>query len=321
LDAPAIVAGVFAMTFLLALPLAYTMRGLIEAHLGRSTFAGQAADSVSYDWWQEFASQASGLGVTFTPSIIGFAATLDSVSSVLDGQAKAAPIVGALATYLAGWTLLAGGIIDRYARQRKTRAYGFFAAGGVYLFRFLRLGVIAGLVYWLLFRYVHAWLLGDWYDDLTRDMNTERGAFAVRAAMYAAFGALLIAANTIFDYAKIRMVVEDRRSVVGGLAAALRFVGRNPGRVIALYALNALMFVTIVGLWALAAPGVGGAGASMWLGFAAGQIYLLARLLVKLQFIASATALFQARLAHARYTSAPAARWPDSPAAEAISAG
>ena len=32
-----------------------------------------------------------------------------------------------------GWTFLAGGIIDRYARQRPTRAHGFFAAGGVYL--------------------------------------------------------------------------------------------------------------------------------------------------------------------------------------------
>src|SRR5688572_6698230 len=83
-DAPAIVAGVFVMTFVLALPLAYTMRGLIEAHLGRSTVAAQAAESVDYDWWQEFTSQASGIGTTFTPAIMGFAATLDNVSSVLD---------------------------------------------------------------------------------------------------------------------------------------------------------------------------------------------------------------------------------------------
>jgi hypothetical protein len=57
---------------------------------------------------------------------------------------------------------------------------------------------------------------------------------------------------------------------------------------------------------------------SMWLAFAAGQIWIVARLLVKLQFLASQTALFQASLAHAAYTAAPTPVWPDSAAAEAI---
>ena len=42
------------------------------------------------------------------------------------------------------------------------------------------------------------------------------------------------------------------------------------------------------------------------------------RLMIKLQFMASATALFQARLAHAAYASAPLPSWPDSPAAELL---
>jgi len=316
LAAPAIVAGVLAMTFLLALPLAYTMRGLIEAHLGRSTVAAQAADSIDYDWWQEFTSQASGIGATFTPTIIGFAATLDNMGSVLDGLSEAAPIAAALAAYAGGWLMLAGGIIDRYARQRPTRASGFFAAGGVYFFRFLRLGAVGALVYWFLFAYVHTWLFDDWYGDLTRGLDTERRAFAVRLAMYGVFAALLIAANTLFDYAKVRMVVEDRRSAIGAMLAALRFIGRNPWGVFGLYALNGLTFLAVVAIWAVVAPGVSGPGAAMWAAFAAGQLYVLARLLLKLQFLASATAFFQARLAHAGYVSAPVASWPDSPAAE-----
>jgi hypothetical protein len=122
----------------------------------------------------------------------------------------------------------------------------------------------------------------------------------------------------LFDYAKIRLVVEDRRSAVGALLAGLRFIGRNPGRVVGLYAINALTFIAVVGVWALAAPGAGGAGVWMWASFAGGQVYLLARLLIKLQFLASATALFQARLAHAAYASAPVPRWPESPAAELL---
>src|SRR5688572_23861485 len=92
LAAPAVLAGVFGVTFLAAIPLAITLRGQIEAHLGRSLMAGQAADAVNWDWWQEFVSQASGLGTTFTPSVIGFATTLDSVSSLLDRQREAVPV-------------------------------------------------------------------------------------------------------------------------------------------------------------------------------------------------------------------------------------
>jgi len=59
----------------------------------------------------------------------------------------------------------------------------------------------------------------------------------------------------------------------------------------------------------------------MWVGLAATQLYLLARLVLKLQFIASQTALFQRSLAHAGYTAAPLPLWPDSPAAETIVGG
>jgi hypothetical protein len=45
---------------------------------------------------------------------------------------------------------------------------------------------------------------------------------------------------------------------------------------------------------------------------------VIARLLMKLQFIASQTALFQSHLAHASYTAAPEPVWPDSAVAESI---
>ncbi len=318
-EAPVLVAGVFALTLLFALPLAMTMRGLIESHLGRSLAAAEAADGVNYDWWQEFAAQATGLGTTFTPSVIGFAATLDSIGGVADGQIPALSVRAALAAYLAGWLFLSGGLLDRYARQRPTRAPAFFSACGVYFFRFLRLGVLAGLVYWFLFAYVHEWLFDGWYVRATRDLAVERTALLWRGGMYVIFGALLTAANLLFDYAKVRAVVEDRRSMLGALSAALGFILRHPGRTLALYALNTLMFLLLVAAWSLVAPGAGTAGLSMWLGLFAGQFYVLTRLVLKLQFMASQTSLFQGSLAHASYVAAPVPAWPDSPAAESLS--
>ncbi len=95
----------------------------------------------------------------------------------------------------------------------------------------------------------------------TRDLDVERTAFFWRAGMYAVFGALLVGANVLFDYAKVRLVVEDRRSALAALTAALAFIVRNPGQVLGLYALNALVFALVIALWALTAPGAGGAGA------------------------------------------------------------
>jgi len=316
--APAVAAGVFALTLLLALPLAMVLRGALTSQLGSSLVAGRVADGVDYDWWQEFSAQATGLGTTFSPSILGFAATLDNVSGVLDGRAEPAPVAWALALYLAGWMFLSGGIVDRYARQRPTRTHGFFAACGVYGFRFLRLAIVAGLFYWWLFTFVHPWLFDTQYVNLTRGLGVERIAFLWRVAFYSAFGALLVLANLVFDYTKVRIVVEDRRSVVGALVAAVRFIRRRPRQALGLYALNSLVFVALLALWALVAPGARGAGFSMWAGLVVAQLYILARLLLKLQFMASQTALFQANLAHAAYTAAPVPVWPESAAAETI---
>jgi hypothetical protein len=316
--APAIAAGVFAMTFILALPLALVLRDSIATHLRDSLIAARVADGANWDWWQELSAQATGLGTTLTPSVIGAATTLDSVSRVLDGRAPIAPVAWTLVFYLAGWLFVSGGIIDRYARQRPTRAYGFFAAAGTFFFRFLRLGAFVGVVYWWLFAYVHPWLFDQQYETLTRNVSVERTAFAWRVTLYAAFGVLLLFVSLLADYAKVRIVVEDRRSAAGALAAAWRFIRRHPRRVITLYGLNALSFIALVGIWVVVSPGAGGGGAAMWAAFAATQCYVLARLLLKLQFVASETALFQAALAHASYTTAPEPIWPDSAAAEAI---
>ena len=253
-SAPALVLGAYAITVVLALPLAITMRGLLQSHLGASLAAEGAADGVNYDWWQEFRSQATGIGTTFSPTIIGFAATLDNISSLLDGEREIVPIAGALALYLLAWTFLVGGIIDRYARQRPIRAAGFFAASGVHFFRLLRLAVLSGLAYWWLFAYVHPWLFLEWFVDRTRTMSVERDVFFWRVVLYVVFGILLVMVNVIFDYAKIRIVVEDRRSALGALFAATRFVWRQRGRVAALYALNGLTFLILIAIWAFGRP-------------------------------------------------------------------
>jgi hypothetical protein len=316
--APMMLIGLFAVTLLMALPLSYVLRTMLEAHLGASLAANAAAAGTNYDWWQEFLSQASGIGQTFVPSIIGFGAVLDNMEGILDNLPLASAILGITAVWLLVWSFLSGGIIDRLARARRTRSHGFFAACGMHFWRLLRLGVIAWLAYAFLFRYVHGWIFNGLVAGLTHDVTVERTAFAYRVAGYLLFGALLLVVNIVFDYARIRLVVEDRRSGLGALLASGRFVRRHVTRVVGLYALNALAFLLLILIYAFVAPGAPGGRLSTAVALAIGEAYIMARLYLKLLFYASETALFQGALAHAAYTAAPAVVWPDSPAAESI---
>ena len=316
--APFILVGAVMLTLLIALPMGLLLRGELQTALGDSVVAEAMADGVAWDWWQQFSSQATGLERSFTTSIIGFAAVLGNLSTLLDGDGQEPVIVALVITYLAVWTVFSGGVLDRYARNRATRSAGFFSACGFYGFRLLRLATLAGLTYGFLFAVVHGWLFGDLYEVMTRNITAERQAFAVRAALYLVFGLVLVAVSLMFDYARVRAVVEDRRSMVGALVAGGRFVRRRPGMCTGLYLANGLVLLAVMASYALLAPGAVSTGPSVWLAFLTGQAYLTARLASKLLFYAAEIACFQSQLAHAGYVAAPAPVWPESPAAEAV---
>ena len=317
--APAVLIGAWTITVLVSVPLAAAMRSAVSAHLGESLAADTAASGVNYEWMQEFSRQASGMGVTLGPAVIGFGIVLDNMTAFADLLPRPVALIGAAAVYVMLWVALAGGVIDRFARGRATHAHGFFAACGVFFFRFLRLGVLMGAVYGLLFRYLHPWLFTTLYPRLTHELTVERTAFFIQMGLYAVFGLLLAACNILFDYAKVRAVVEDRRSMIGATLAGARFIVRNYPAVLGLYLMDMVLFVAVLAVYAALAPGAGDGGWSMWIGLAIGQLYVLARLWVKLVFWASETALFQGRLAHAGYVAAPLRAWPDSPMADALS--
>ncbi len=316
--APLLLAGLCLVTLLVALPLSLALRGMLEAHFGASLTADSAAAGANYEWWQEFLAQATGLGATFLPTIIGFGAVLENLSAFLDNARLAATIAGVTAAWMMLWSFLSGGLLDRLARDRRTRTHGFFAACGLHFWRFLRLGLFAWLIYATLFGWVHGWIFGSAYPALIRDLTSERTALLIRVGGYVLFGSLLVFFNVIFDYARIRIVVEDRRSAIGAIAAGARFVRRHFGKVVALYLANGIAFLLLLASYALLSPGAPGDGLAMWATLLLGQIYIVGRHYLKLVFYASETALFQSQLAHAAFTAAPPVVWPDSPSAEAI---
>jgi hypothetical protein len=221
------------------------------------------------------------------------------VHALLDGLTRAAtaPVVlgGTIAvlwwlrgpadtrTTIAGfvvWAFLSGGILDRYARGRATRAQGFFAACGAHFAAMLRLGLIIAVI--------------------NAGLHFALAARVGTSSVMAVALALLSFVALVAVYGQIRLVVEDRRSALGALAAGFRFVRRHP--------LSILLFL----IYATAAWGVASIPALPVAAVLAVGAFLL------LSHYASGIALFQSKLAHAGYTAAPPLAWPDSPAAEAI---
>ena len=315
LRAPALGAGMLAVTFLLALPMALALGTMLRAHLGESREADRAAAGWNAGWAAEFGAQAQGLGQTFSHEILGFGGTLANLSNFIDARPLNPALAGAAAVYVALWMFFSGGILDRLARGRPVRAAAFFAACGVYFLRFLRLAIVIGAAYWLIFAVLHPYLLGRVYGRWIRDVTVEREAIVVRALLYAVVLLALAAVNLVADFAKVRAVVEDRRSMLGAILASLRFIRRCHIRVAGLYLLNVLGLLIVMRLWMSLAPS---AAAPSWSALFIAQVYLLVRIWTKLAFMASEVVFFQGELAHATYTAAAPLVWPESAAAEAI---
>ena len=192
------------------------------------------------------------------------------------------------------WAFLTGGILDRYARGRPTRARGFFAACGAHFGAMLRLAVSV----LLLVGVVHLAIGGGFPNDYVH---------------MAAFGVALLLI-LVLTLAQVRIAVEDRRSAIGALLAGGRFAARNPAA-IGLYAIFVLAALGIMlGFERIEhAPGVSESTLRL-----AAEVTSALECLLALAWLATAVSLFQSRLAHAGYTAGPPLTWPESPAAESI---
>ena len=166
---------------------------MIQEHLGRSLAADAAAAGADYDWWQEFSAQATGLGKTFAPTIVGFGAVLDNLESLLDNRRLAVTIAGATCAWLVIWSFYRASVIDRSARAQPAE---------LRLLRGLRDAFLAVHAagpgrapwYYVLFAGIHAWMFDALYPRLTRNLTVERTAFLIRLGCYAVFGLLLFCA-------------------------------------------------------------------------------------------------------------------------------
>ena len=203
------------------------------------------------------------------------------------------------------WVFLSGGIIDRLARDARASGVHFFAACGACFAPLLRLALVTLAAYWVMLTYVTPALarVADGASETTQ------------LVLYGVLATLLFAVSITLDYARVRLVIEDRRSAIGAIAASLRMLRSHAGRILGIQAIFWLLLVFWIGVrnvltqQALQTYGAGG-GATLVLLFAAGE------LLLKLSLTGAQVSLYQQPLGPAGWVARQAPAWPDDASAD-----
>lgn len=283
------------INILFALPAAYAMSSILKSAIGPSMVEQNLRQGFDLDWDGEFEFHARGLATSFVPSLVGVGPVLNNFEALLDGSLLDgyAGVAAAGLAFLLLWTFLNGGVLDCYRDERIFfSASQFFGASSKYFGRFVRLLIMSGVLYVLLFRYFSPWLFRR-LDAMTRNTTEERTVVALTVVACLVVIVLLSLIAMVFDYAKISLVQRERRSALGAAIEAARFVAHQPLRTFGLYCFVSVLFVLAVVVYWLVAPGANQAHWYTVLGaFLLGEAFIVARLWVRLVFLASQTALF-----------------------------
>jgi len=201
---------------------------------------------------------------------------------------------------LAGWSLgaaglfflvsvfLNGGVVGRLAAGERVTPAGFFSDCGRFFWRFVRLFLLSLPVYIVvlaLFSRLLSAALKSVYDNAATEWTT----LIVSNLQFLAVVLVFSIIQMLFDYTKVRLVIDDSYQVLRSLGRTAGFVLGNFGRAWGTYLLVSLffvfgffVFVKVLGV----IPSRGLVPAA--LGFLWSQAFVLFRLWTRVQYFATA---------------------------------
>jgi len=183
-------------------------------------------------------------------------------------------------------TFLAGGAIACLYREHDT----FFGAGARHFGRLFRLMLISLVFYGIVLAINRGLYVA--IGRVSEDSMIERPwvilTWCERAFLFLLIGVV----NMIFDYAKIAVVIDGRKAS-GAAMRALKFIGRNPGRTLAVYWTPAALGIALLGASHVLSELIGQQSmTAVIVVFLLRQAYMLARTWVRLWVWASETRLY-----------------------------
>jgi hypothetical protein len=230
-----------AFSLVLAVPMYHSLKD----SFGNSLSSEQMAEGFDYLWWEEYRDDAQGLEKTFTPSIVGKGAILNNLEGLIQLRVFDLPsvllIFGLL--YIILHTFLAGGILSVFRKgDAKFSLRDFSQGAGSFFFRFFFLMLLS----WIFFLIIGQGVKGGLdsiLDGVRETAFSEVTPFYWGLAFSAVVLFLFLFIQMVFDYGRIKVVLEDGPNVLKSAAGAFGFVFRHLGSTLGLFYL--LMLVQI----------------------------------------------------------------------------
>lgn len=207
-------------------------------------------------------------------------------------------------------TFLSGGFIGIYAKDYPSTFTEFLMDGAKYFGKFFRIALVALIIY-----YVFYSVLVDWINSSIRSWTAQDASETVPYAYYMIRNVVVLFLFSLlvmmFDYARVRMVVDDRTSSLGASIAGTRFAFSHFLNTYGLYLLLTVIGFVLIAAYAIVESLL--AQDSYWpllVLFLIQQFYMLLRLWLKAAFYAGQTRMYQeiSQEEHAKSVmSAPAA--------------
>ncbi len=301
------------LSLTLAVPLLLQLNSAVRG----TVLEDQLLERVDTNWFQTFKSenQASDVVRYFDYSIFGYAPFLTHYESYLTGTVvknignfffdlffkwrlglEYLSILTVLAfVSVLSSTFLAAGFVGAYAKGYRVSFQEFLMDGGKFFGKFFRLSLLSLIVYVLLFEILFDWWSGS-IPVWTASERSEMTPFVLYMIRNGAAVLVLGFVALCFDYAKIRMVVDDRMSALFASWAGVTFVFKHFFSTSGLYIFLSLVGVVLIVAYALIEGAIAQTGYwSILLVFLIQQLYILARLCLKATFYAAQTQLYQAK--------------------------
>ena len=297
LRAPLLIIGVAVMMVIITAPFAAVLQSRLQESLSVQPQISLNDTEIDPEWWMQFREHARGLEATFTPAVLGFAATLDGISNLLDGKAIPAALILPLVLSILAWSFLWGGVLERFRAGRGLGAGGFIRAGASHFISFVAIAIVAAVINMVLFLTVHRVLFGPVYNALAAPFGDERDLFVARVVLYLIFFTMIGLVSLVADYARVAAVYRSA-SPFALLRISWAFIRAHMTAVMALFVLTGVIFVAITVAYGTLEV-AGGSAVGGWRAVAIGQAYVLVRLAIRLTFAASELRLFSANQAAA----------------------
>ncbi|MCJ7581224.1 MAG: hypothetical protein MUP98_11905 [Candidatus Aminicenantes bacterium] len=237
------------VNLLFSLILAIPMVTSLGESIGQSEVGDRMQKGFDYIWWEEFRDQSNGIETSFSPSIMGKGAVLDNFVHLIHFGETPLPrvILVFAALYVLLHTFLSGGIISVLSKDIPVFSIrGFFSGAGKFASRFLLIMIISWVFFFLVIAFKD--FLSSMVTSVSSTARSEIFPFYLSLLSSIFVYAVFLFFQMIFDYARIKTVIEDSRSVLQTTKDAFIFVFKNFGSTMGLFYLLLLanLILTVV---------------------------------------------------------------------------